>query len=192
MPASRYFFTFIVFKDITPSTDWDDFFLICGICYKHSCIKTKNTVSNALFLFSFPRLNTHSLSLPLTRKNRIKQSCKATRQFSRASKLFWIKMNGKLKCIKCALCESPVFERGYNWRARQKGKNDKGELVGLSSLLIWFGDRLVWQRGKHRERERQICDVIDAHRDTAIGKIRPAGGVQASMPNQVFLDRLRI
>lgn len=87
-------------------------------------------------------------------------------------------MNGKWKWIKCSLCESPVFERGYNWRAQQKGRNDKGELVGLSSLLIWFWDRLVWQSGKHRERKANTWCDGSTHRHT--GKIRPAGGVQAS------------
>lgn len=57
------------------------------------------------------------------------------------------------------LCESPVFERAYNWRARQKGCSDGGELVGLSSLLIWFGDGPVWERGKEtqtwKERETE-------------------------------------
>lgn len=130
-------------------------------------------------IFSFSCLWTPTLSPSHTEENRIKQTCKTPSQFSRASKSFWLKMNRKWKCIKCSLCESPVFERGYNWRARQKGRNNEGELVGLSSLLIWFGDRLVWQSGKHKERERQICDVIDAHRDTEIGKIRPAGVVQA-------------
>lgn len=69
-------------------------------------------------IFSFSCLWTPTLSPSHTEENRIKQTCKTPSQFSRASKSFWLKMNRKWKCIKCSLCESPVFERGYNWRAR--------------------------------------------------------------------------
>lgn len=33
----------------------------------------------------------------------------------------------------------------------KQGRNDRGELVGFSSLLIWFRDGLVCQSGKHRK-----------------------------------------
>lgn len=81
----------------------------------------------------------------------------------------------------CSLGESPFFERSNNWRAWQKQRDDKGELVGLSILLIWFGDRLVtdWETQAERKR-KQICDVKAARWDMEIGKIRPAGGVQVS------------
>lgn len=104
------------------------------------------------------------------------------------------KMN---ECIKCSLCERPVFERGYNWRARQKEeKNDEGLSKPLDSgLETDLCDRVGKRTGK--ERERQICDVIDAHRHTEMGKIKDLLVVyklppqlEVFMPNQVFLDRL--
>lgn len=33
----------------------------------------------------------------------------------------------------------------------KRGRNNRGELVGLSSLLIWFRDGLVCWSGKHRK-----------------------------------------
>lgn len=62
------------------------------------------------------------------------------------------------------MCESPVFERGCNWRARQKGGRSDG---GRESSWDSRRRACVTRVGEHgeRERERQVCDVIEARRD---------------------------
>lgn len=64
----------------------------------------------------------------------------------------------------------------------KKGRNDEGELVGLSGLLIWFcRQACVTEWGTQEERKANTwCDrCTQTHRDREKKK-RPAGGVQVS------------
>lgn len=51
-------------------------------------------------------------------------------------------------CINFPLCECPVFERVYNWRARQKGCDDGGRARGTLQPFD-----LIWRRACVAERE---------------------------------------